>query len=89
MSNNNSTQAKSKRHDQVMSEAWERCRQFNDLNAIGTRVRYRSLLDTATRYDIHETETRSEAWALPGGEAVVLIKGKSGGVSLDHIEVIS
>ena len=34
------------------------------------------------------TETRSEAWVLPSGDAVVLVNGKSGGVAISHVEVL-
>ncbi len=34
-----------------------------------------------------ETETRSEAWQLGGGIAVVSLVGKTGGVRLEHLEV--
>lgn len=72
----------------VMAAAWQRCREFNEKAPIGTKVRYRSLLDLETSYDIKETTTRSAAWALPSGAAVVMIVGKTGGISLDHIELI-
>jgi hypothetical protein len=71
-----------------MAKAWSQCDAFNASHPIGTKVRYRSLLEHATQYDIQETKTRSEAWTLPSGDPVVMIDGKAGGVSLDHIEVI-
>jgi hypothetical protein len=77
-----------KKHSEILAEAWAKCARFNADHQVGTKVKYRSLLDTETKYDL-ETVTRSEAWALPGGEAVVMIVGKSGGVSLDHIQVMS
>lgn len=84
----NSSEATVDRHSAVMAEAWLQCDQFNKQNPIGTKVKYKSLLDHATQWDIKETKTRSEAWALPNGQAVVMIEGKGGGVSLDHIEAI-
>ena len=83
----NATQ--SERHSKKMSKAWSRCELFNSQYPVGTKVRYRSLLDQESQYDIKETVTRSEAWAMPSGEPVVMIDKKAGGVSLDHIEVIT
>jgi len=74
------------RHSTVMAEAWLQCDQFNRKHPVGTKVQYRSLLDRATQWDVKETRTRSQAWALPSGEPVVMIDGKSGSVSLNHIE---
>lgn len=36
-----------------------------------------------------ESRTRSEAWELGHGAAVVLIEGRPGGVDLTHLEVMS
>jgi len=82
------TNAKSVRHSKKMVAAWEQCEIFNSMFPVGTRVKYYSLIDQATEYDIKETRTRSEAWALPSGESVVMLEGKAGGCSLDHVEVI-
>lgn len=49
----------------------------------GTRVRYRSAGSEPV-----DTSTRSYAWALGHGEAVVAIHGRAGGVGLDFLEVI-
>jgi len=76
-----------KNHAEILAEAWAKCAKFNADHQVGTKVKYRSLLDTETKYDL-ETATRSEAWSLPNGEAVVMIVGKSGGVSLDYIQVM-
>jgi hypothetical protein len=35
--------------------------------------------------DVHDTFTRSPAWEIGGGESIVLIEGRSGGVSLRHL----
>jgi hypothetical protein len=75
------------RHDRQMEAAWKKCREFNDQHPIGTPVTYRPL--RGSDENILATATRSEAWALPSGEAVVMVERKTGGVSLDHIEVIS
>jgi hypothetical protein len=60
---------------------------WNAAYPVGTRVRYWPV------YPPHgippvDTTTRSEAWALGDGSAVVLIAGKSGGVWLSHVEVL-
>lgn len=73
------------RHDSSMKKCWERCEAFNDSHPVGTKVRYRPV--AGTDEGIIESKTRSVAWAIPCAEAVVCIEGKSGGVSLDHIEV--
>lgn len=52
------------------AEAW------NAKNPVGTLVNY------YTGLEVVPTKTRSEAWELGHGEAVVLIEGKSGGVAL-------
>lgn len=80
------TQTKPLRHSNVMAKAWAQCEEFNAIHPVGTKVQYRSLRDEATHYDIKETVIRSEAWTLPSGDAVVMIEGKAGGVSLDHLE---
>lgn len=75
-------------YSQTMASAWDRCHKFNEQYPVGTKVRYRSVLNQQTPHDIPETKTSSAAWALPNGEAVVMVKGKAGGVSLDHVEII-
>jgi hypothetical protein len=70
-------------YDKQMADAWQRCVEFNEVNPIGTPVRYLSTENPPGQLTI----TRSMAWALPSGQAVVMIKGQGGGVSLDHIEV--
>jgi len=52
---------------------------------VGTPVRY---FPARNRFDHLETQTRSDAWTLGGGDAVVLVEGRSGGVSLDHLIVV-
>lgn len=58
---------------------------FNQRHAPGTPVLYRLGLNTVNPL---ESVTRGEAWALPCGEAVVRVKGRTGGVALSHIDVI-
>jgi hypothetical protein len=36
--------------------------------------------------EIFETKTRSEAWAIPSGMALVSVEGISGGYSLDRVK---
>ena len=59
--------------------------QFNELYPKGTRVRYYSIRgeDSYT-----EETTRSEAWELGDGSPVVLLEGRSGGFSIEHLRVI-
>lgn len=52
---------------------------------IGTRVRYRS----APGAEPFDTVTRSEVWALGHGERVVKIEGRTGGVCLWALEILS
>lgn len=59
-------------------------KEFNRLFPVGTPVRYFSIIGGP---DFVETETRSEAWELGHGAPVVMVKGRSGGVSLEAVEV--
>lgn len=63
-----------------------RATEWNDKHPVGTKVKYYPIKGVD---DFRETETRSKAWELGHGASVVMIKGLAGGVSLDHIEVIS
>lgn len=58
---------------------------FNAAYPVDTPV----LAFTSTR-DGHAvvTRTRSEAWPLPSGVAVVLVDNVAGGIALTHIEVL-
>lgn len=69
-----------------MRRAWQRCEEFNNAHPIGTRVVYRPVRGSDNGKV--DTATRSLAWALPCGQPVVLVERKSGGVSLDHLEII-
>lgn len=53
--------------------------QWNERHPVGTRVRFRDSTNDL------RTVTRSAAWTLGGGTAVVAIEGKSGGVGLDFL----
>jgi len=63
----------------MKSEEWNR--RF----PIGTRVRYYPI-QGVKKYI--ETTTRSEAWELGHGVAVVKINGRTGGVALSHLFVV-
>ena len=65
---------------QVSAEEWNRS------YPPGTKVFYKALTDNSSMHDMM-TRTRSEAWTLGDGSPVVLVEGKSGGVSLDHLIV--
>jgi len=58
--------------------------------AHGTRVLYYPVLPrekfTEPSLQPRETKTRSVPWQLGHGEWVVLIEGKTGGVSTQHLE---
>lgn len=57
---------------------------------IGTSVRYWGVIaQNGQKYDPFDTTIRSEAWNLESGETVCLITGKSGAVSIKHLEPIS
>lgn len=59
--------------------------EFNRRYPVGTEVRY---YETIWDENTLSSKTRSEAWTLGHGEPVVLIEGKTGGVSLGHLEII-
>jgi hypothetical protein len=50
----------------------------------GTEVLYYPLRG---REDYVMTRTRSEAWELGDGTPVVLVEGKTGGISLEHLRI--
>lgn len=58
--------------------------EFNKRHPIGTKVRYFPIKGKKEHID---TETRSEAWTLGSGHIVVSLKDKSGGVSIEHLEI--
>jgi len=58
--------------------------EWNASCPVGTPVAYRSWHGAAPV----STRTRSEAWELGSGDAVVLVEGKSGGVALFALEVL-
>lgn len=58
--------------------------QWNERYPVGTEVAYRAAWQQPEPSLL--THTRSEAWALPHGEPVVLIEGRSGGVALWALE---
>lgn len=61
--------------------------QWNSQFSIGTRVRaYPIIGDEDTAFN---TKTRSEAWTLGDGSAVVLIEGRTGGYYLNAIKAIA
>lgn len=61
---------------------------WNATHAVGAAVRYWPIYPPLEGFPAKDTKTRSEAWALGGGIAVVLVDGVSGGVRLSHIEVL-
>lgn len=58
---------------------------FNKLHRTGTPVQFWPGTRAAEPLT---SRTRGEAWALPSGDAVVRVEGRTGGIALSHIEVI-
>lgn len=56
--------------------------EFNQLHGIGTAFRYYPIAGVK---EFIETKTRSECWELGDGHPVVLVEGKSGGISIFHL----
>lgn len=63
--------------------------QWNAKHPIGTPVRYWPRLARIALTTPVDTRTRSEAWELGDGSPVVLCEGRSGGLSLSHLEPIA
>lgn len=61
--------------------------QWNAAHPVGTPVRYWPIWPPIESVPAVDTRTRSEAWALGDGTAVVMVEGRSGGVALSHIEI--
>lgn len=59
--------------------------EWNERYAVGTRVRYSPVRGEHTYVD---TSTRSEAWELGHGAPVVKVDRVTGGVALDHLQVL-
>lgn len=61
--------------------------EFNELYPVGTRVRFYPLRGEP---QFEESRTRSVAWALGHGDVVVLIEGRTGGVSIEpyHLRIM-
>jgi hypothetical protein len=53
---------------------------------IGTQVKYFPLIKDTTNF--HVGTVRSEPWEVCG-EVVVSVSGKAGGLSVEHLEVIT
>jgi hypothetical protein len=60
--------------------------QWNAKCPPGTPVRFEPVRG---RPETEDTRTRSEAWTLGHGQAVVLVEGRSGCVAIDHLVVSS
>lgn len=60
--------------------------QFNKKYPVGTMVRYYPIKGDP---QCVETQTRTPAWTLGHGEAVVSVIGIAGGVSLEHVEIVT
>lgn len=62
--------------------------QWNRAHPVGTPVRYFPVLPQRPGIEPLDTKTRSEAWTLCSGHVVVAVEGRSGGVAVDHLEVL-
>ena len=51
----------------------------------GTKVRY---FPVRGRPEHVDTTTRSEPWELGNGEVIVLVAGRTGGVSIRHLVIL-
>lgn len=60
--------------------------EFNARHPVGTEVRYYPIRGEA---DHRVTKTRSEAWELGHGAAVVLVDGLTGGVLVQALQVVA
>lgn len=59
--------------------------EFNRRFPVGTAVIYRPIIGGSEQ---HRTRTRSTAWTLGNGAAVVAVEGFIGGMALEAIEVV-
>lgn len=59
---------------------------WNAQYPVGTAVRYFPRLSST---ESKLTKTRSAAWMLPCDEAVVMVEGIAGGVSLGHVQIVA
>lgn len=73
-----------KHSERLRRAAEEDARRFNEHYAVGTPVRYWPGLKEG---EGRRSKTRSEAWALPSGAAVVMVEGHPGGIALTHVEI--
>lgn len=60
---------------------------WNEAYPVGTPVRYWPIYPPIDGVPPVDTRTRSEAWTIGDGSVVVCVEGKSGGVSLSHVEI--
>ena len=60
--------------------------EWNQRFPVGTPVRYHPIIGD---HEFVESTTRSEAWELGHGAPVVKIDGRTGGVLLEAIDVIT
>jgi len=59
---------------------------FNKVTPPGTPVRF---WPATRQVEPLISRTRGAAWAMPSGEAVVRVEGRTGGIALSHVEVIN
>lgn len=61
---------------------------WNAAHPVGTPVRYWPIWPPIDGVPPVDTTTRTPAWTLGDGSAVVSIVGRTGGVHLSHVEVL-
>ncbi len=62
--------------------------EWNAKHPVGTRVLYWPISGPEYAHEFVDTVTRSEAWELGHGAAVVKIQGRAGGVLLEHLVLL-
>jgi hypothetical protein len=68
-----------------MSTAPNAAEIWNNTVPVGTPVRYWPVMQAGEPLT---TKTRSEAWTLGSGTAVVKVEGIAGGVALSHVSTV-
>ncbi|MDR2981883.1 MAG: hypothetical protein LBV12_06510 [Puniceicoccales bacterium] len=69
-----------------IAAAREAAADWNTANPIGTLVEYTPL--SSASLDVERCKTRTLAWVLESGYAVVALEGRPGGVSINHCRVV-
>jgi len=76
-----------RRKQKTPEQLQEYAERFLEAAPVGTAVRYYPVLPCGED-DFEDSEIRSAPWSL-GGETVVMINGRRGGVSVRHLALIN